>query len=155
MNHSEYLRRQFAYDVWANQAVLAALEEQGADSRSLELMVHIVASEQLWLDRLMQQPQSTAVWPTADLLECRLRASHMERSWREYMDRTTEDDLETVIPYKNSKGETWTSTVRDILNHVLMHSTYHRGQIATHMREKGQIPAYTDFIHAIRQGLVR
>jgi uncharacterized damage-inducible protein DinB len=35
-----------------------------------------------------------------------------------------------------------------------MHSAYHRGQIASHMREQGQAPAYTDFIHAVRQGHV-
>jgi uncharacterized damage-inducible protein DinB len=38
---------------------------------------------------------------------------------------------------------------------VVMHSAYHRGQIASHMRESGQTPAYTDFIHAMRQGFVK
>jgi uncharacterized damage-inducible protein DinB len=35
-----------------------------------------------------------------------------------------------------------------------MHSTYHRGQIAAAMRQAGATPAYTDFIHAVRQGFV-
>lgn len=35
-----------------------------------------------------------------------------------------------------------------------MHSTYHRGQIAAAMRKAGATPAYTDFIHAVRQGFV-
>jgi uncharacterized damage-inducible protein DinB len=35
-----------------------------------------------------------------------------------------------------------------------MHSAYHRGQIASHMREQRYTPAYTDFIHAVRQGHV-
>lgn len=43
----------------------------------------------------------------------------------------------------------------DILTHVLMHSAYHRGQIASHMRANGKTPAYTDFIHAVRQGFVK
>ena len=38
--------------------------------------------------------------------------------------------------------------------HVLMHSAYHRGQIALEMRAAGMEPAYTDFIQAVRQGLV-
>ena len=42
-----------------------------------------------------------------------------------------------------------------MLTHVVMHSAYHRGQIASHMRESGLTPAYTDFIHGIRQGLVK
>ncbi len=60
---------------------------------------------------------------------------------------------ETVV-YKNSKGEPWTSTVEDILTHVLLHSAYHRGQIASQVRAGGEQPAYTDFIHAVRQGLI-
>jgi len=38
--------------------------------------------------------------------------------------------------------------------HVIMHSAYHRGQIATDMRAAGLTPAYTDFIHSIRRGFV-
>ena len=58
------------------------------------------------------------------------------------------------ITYKNSKGEAWNSTVQDVLTHVLMHSAYHRGQIAGQVRAGGETPAYTDFIHAARQGLI-
>jgi uncharacterized damage-inducible protein DinB len=37
---------------------------------------------------------------------------------------------------------------------VLLHSAYHRGQIASFMRASGDTPAYTDFILAVRQGLI-
>ncbi len=63
-------------------------------------------------------------------------------------------DLARVVNYKNSKGENWRSLEDDIVQHVIMHSAYHRGQIATDMRAAGFTPAYTDFIHALRQGLV-
>ena len=42
----------------------------------------------------------------------------------------------------------------DILSHVVLHASYHRGQIASAMREAGGTPAYTDFIHAVRSGLI-
>ena len=149
----EHLRRQFAYDEWANREVLTAMRTQSADARSLELMAHIVAAERLWLDRLQQQPQSSPVWPKADLAACEARVAEMGRLWPEYLDQTGEVGLPKKVSYKNSKGELWTSTVVDILTHVLMHSAYHRGQIASHMRESGQTPAYSDFIHGVRQGL--
>jgi uncharacterized damage-inducible protein DinB len=38
--------------------------------------------------------------------------------------------------------------------HVLLHSVYHRGQIALQMRSSGAEPAYTDFIHSVRQGFL-
>jgi len=44
--------------------------------------------------------------------------------------------------------------VGDVLTHVVTHSGYHRGQIASAIRSDGGTPAYTDFIHAARQGLI-
>ncbi|MGH9495140.1 MAG: DinB family protein [Candidatus Sulfotelmatobacter sp.] len=155
MNLTGHFRRQFSYDAWANREVLSAIRAQGRDDgRSLQLLSHILAAERLWLERLKQQPQSTPVWPERDLEPCETEANEMARLWSAYLDALAEDDLAPRISYKNSKGEQWESAVGDILNHVVMHSAYHRGQIASHMRERGQTPAYTDFIHGVRQGLV-
>jgi uncharacterized damage-inducible protein DinB len=150
----EYMRRQFSYDAWANHEVLAAIRAADVDERSLQLMSHIVAAERLWLERLQQQPQSTPVWPKLSLEQCEAQAAEMERRWSEYLG-SIDGNFWPTISYKNSKGETWTSTVLDILTHVTMHSVYHRGQIATHMRANGKDPAYTDFIHGVRQGQVK
>jgi uncharacterized damage-inducible protein DinB len=155
MNLADHLRRQFAYDEWANREVLTAIRSNGAaNQRSLQLMAHIIAAERLWLARMKQEPQSLPVWPEFDLERCAREAAEQARQWREYLGLTTAGDLSRLVAYKNSKGEMWTSTVGDILTHVVMHSAYHRGQIASHMRESGQTPAYTDYIHAVRQGLI-
>lgn len=156
MNLADYLRREFSYDEWANREVLAAIRAGGpASERSLQLMAHILAAEQVWLDRLKQQPQSLPVWPEPDLAQCEAQAAEMGRLWLEYLDLITAGDVSQSVSYKNSKGEAWTSTIVDILTHVVTHSAYHRGQIASHMRANGQTPAYTDFIHGVRQGLVK
>lgn len=156
MNLADHFRRQFAYDEWANREVLAAIRASASGrERSVELMAHIVAAERLWLERLKQQPQSTPVWPQADLEQCEAAAAEVARLWREHLDLITAGDVHQSVSYKNSKGEAWTSTIEDILSHVVLHSAYHRGQIASHMRASGQKPAYTDFIHAARQGLVQ
>jgi uncharacterized damage-inducible protein DinB len=151
---AEHLRRQFAYDAWANREVLAVLRKNGGeDARSVQLLSHILAAESLWMERLEGKDQSVKVWPEADLALCEAQIEDLGRLWPEYLRGLT--DFSRTISYKNSKGEPWTSTIVDVLTHVAMHSTYHRGQIASHMRESGQTPAYTDFIHGIRQGLVK
>jgi uncharacterized damage-inducible protein DinB len=154
MNVSDYLR-QFAYDEWANQEVLGAIQSSGPDERSLQLLAHILSAERLWLERLQQVPQSSPVWPNSTLENCVSQVEEMGRLWREYLGRTTDVDLAHTISYKNSKGEPWTSGLADILTHVILHSAYHRGQIASHMRAIGKSPAYTDFIHAVRQGFLK
>lgn len=166
MNLADYLRRQFAYDEWANREVLAAIRsaasanhtsanQPSVNQRSLQLMSHILAAELVWLERLKQQPQSVPVWPEPDLAQCEAQAAKMGGLWLEFLDLITAGDVSQAISYKNSKGEEWTSTIVDVLTHVVMHSAYHRGQIATHMRANGQTPAYTDFIHGVRQGLFK
>jgi len=154
VNLADYLRRQFAYDEWANREVLNAIRAAGGvKERSLELMSHILAAEMVWLERLKQQPQSVPVWPEPDLAQCEAQAAKMGGLWLAFLDLITAGDVSQSISYKNSKGEEWTSTIVDVLTHVIMHSAYHRGQIATLMRANGQTPAYTDFIHGVRQGL--
>lgn len=156
MNLADYLRRQFAYDEWANREVLGAVRVSAAGKeRSLQLMAHIVSAERLWLERLRGLPQSLPVWPNFALEECERQAAELSQLWREYMDLITAGDVSLSISYKNSKGESWTSTIEEVLTHVIMHSAYHRGQIASHMRANGQTPPYTDFIHGARQGLFK
>jgi len=156
VNLADYLRRQFSYDEWANREVLNAIRSAGGKKeRSVQLMSHILAAERVWLERLKRQPQSVPVWPEPDLERCEVQAAELGRLWLEYLDLITAGDVSQAITYKNSKGEEWTSTILDVLTHVVIHSAYHRGQIASHMRENGQVPAYTDFIHGIRQGLVK
>src|SRR5207245_11475331 len=74
--------------------------------------------------------------------------------WQEYFRINKSGKLAEMVSYKNTKGESWRNSVEDILMHVVMHSAYHRGQIAADMRAAGHSPAYTDFIHGIRQRLV-
>jgi uncharacterized damage-inducible protein DinB len=153
----EHLRRQFAYDAWANAEVLSAMnaDESGASrTQPLQLLAHILSAERLWLERLKQQPQGLPVWPDFTSNDCRAQISELAELWREYFDQLSPPALSQTIAYKNSKGEPWASTVQDVLTHVVMHSAYHRGQIAILMRASGWAPAYTDFIHAARQGLI-
>lgn len=155
MNMADHIRRQFAYDAWANQEVLRAIRAAGeAVERPLELISHILSAERLWMERLKQVPQTLPVWPKFDLARCEVEAQELRRLWSGYLELVTAGDLAQSVSYKNSKGESWSSTIIEILTHVVLHSSYHRGQIATHMREKGLTPAYTDFIHAVRQGFV-
>jgi uncharacterized damage-inducible protein DinB len=150
---ADFLRRHFAYDEWANREVIAAIRKSAEGrERSLQLMAHILSAEGLWLERLKQQTQTDPVWPEFDIDRCEARAAELGDLWIEYLE---DADLAQTVHYKNTKGEDWSNSVEDILTHVVFHSAYHRGQIATHMRASGETPAYTDFIHGVRQGLVK
>lgn len=163
MEAKDFLRM-FDYDSWANgECVSTMLGEAGSISPDLVgRMAHILSAEKLWLERILGQPQTLPVWPTSTLADCMALTDDMTLAWRDYLTQLSPQratgvparSLRDNVKYRNSKGEPWSSRVEDILIHVLFHSTYHRGQIALQMRASGLTPAYTDFIHAVRQGFV-
>ena len=150
----EHFRRQFDHDFWANSEVLHGLEATGGRASSTQLLAHIVAAERLWLDRLQNRPPRLAVWPDLSLTQCGAELHEAQAAWDSYLAGLKDADLSATCSYTNSKGEVWKNTVADILSHVVLHSSYHRGQIALDLRRSGGVPAYTDYIHAARNGLL-
>jgi uncharacterized damage-inducible protein DinB len=150
-----HLLRLFAYDEWANRESLASLKAAEAPpARALRFMGHIIGAEWLWLGRLNQNRASLPVWPDLTLEQCEAQMPDLARRWHDFLDALTPAELSRRVEYTNTKGEHWTNTTEDILTHVVIHSAYHRGQIATELRAAGSTPAYTDFIHCVRQGFV-
>jgi uncharacterized damage-inducible protein DinB len=92
-----------------------------------------------------------AIWPALTAAECVKESQRLRAAWQELLAAPGAQGMSQRVEYKNTKGEPWTSTVGEIMMHVTMHGAYHRGQIATLLRDSGNEPAYTDYIHAVRQ----
>lgn len=165
MDAKDFLRM-FDYDSWANRECIAAM--RGASGSISPEMIgrvaHILSAQKLWLERILNQPQSMPVWPSATIEECSALEEQVSSAWRNYLKTLSQQTfsqqafsqqmLDSNVKYRNSKGEPWSSRVDDILIHVLFHSAYHRGQIALQMRASGFAPASTDFIQAVRAGFI-
>jgi uncharacterized damage-inducible protein DinB len=151
----DHHRRLFEYDEWANRATVTSLRVGHAGDRGLRLMAHVAATESLWHDRLVQRPQRHPVWPAFTLEQSEALAHEMAAAWRTYLGGLAPEALSGEIRYTNTKGEQWSNSVVDVLTHVILHSAYHRGQIAAEVRAQGGEPAYTDFVEAVRRGHVR
>ena len=150
------LARLFAYEFWADREALEALQAAGdkAPPRALAIMNHILAAAHLWLTRLTGEKIKVEVWPSLSIDQMAQRIESLDAAWRRWMASSNAASLDQKIAYINSLGESWTSTARDIATHIFLHAGYHRGQIATLMGQANLKPAYTDFIHATRQGKV-
>ncbi|MGB8768796.1 MAG: DinB family protein [Candidatus Korobacteraceae bacterium] len=150
-----HFRRQFEYESWANAEVVRVLAGLPVPPpASTRLLAHIIAAQDLWLSRLLNKRPRLAVWPDLPLADCGTELRTGQREWMSYLDGLSDSDLSGYCSYTNSKGEVWKNTVADILSHVGLHSSYHRGQIALEIRRGGSAPAYTDYVHAVRQGFV-
>jgi len=120
----------------------------------MRLLAHGIGAQMLWLDRLQNRSSQIPVWPDLSLTDCAAKLNESEAGWRAYLEGLSDNVLTAPCNYTNSKGEVWENSVLDVLSHVLLHSAYHRGQIALEVRRSGQTPASTDYIHAVRQGFL-
>lgn len=151
----DWIKKGFKYDLWANRELLTVVSRYQEDHPDLmQLFAHIVAAHVLWLNRLQEEEQQMEVWPDLPMDECATWLYRLEIGWGALLDNITDADLQTVISYTNSKGEEHTNTIGDVANHVLLHGSYHRGQIAAALRKADIDPPYTDYIHATRQRFV-
>jgi len=167
-------RRTLAYDDWANAATLASIVDwhaatdkprsggrkpsRSARSRAPErarlLFAHIVAAESLWIARIRGERPAIAVWPDLALDDCEEQHAAVVQAWHGLFASFRSQHLERSVTYVNSKGERWVSTIGDIVTHVVLHSAYHRGQVAALARSDAAEPAYTDFIHCVRNACI-
>lgn len=140
----EFYRDYFSYDHWCNRRVLESLAGIAANDRPLRFLAHIIGAQDVWMARLIGGVAPAGPWPELTLDECVARVEELRRIWSEYL--ADELDLNRVVKYRTFTGVQCVTAVVDILTHVNNHSTYHRGQIATAVKELGGTPAATDFI---------
>ncbi|MEI9934102.1 MAG: DinB family protein [Ferruginibacter sp.] len=69
------------------------------------------------------------------------------KQWQEWATTVTEEALLQLFSYKTFKGDPFTQPLYEVVFHVFNHSTYHRGQLVTILRQLGveKIPS-TDLI---------
>jgi len=157
----EEIRELYGFNAWANQRVFdrcAALSQEQFAQRIIssypsvrETLVHIVAGEWIWLElwrgrtHAAEERQRYAA-QFADLGTLRAGWSELEKERQGFLGTLTEADLERVVEYRSVRGNRFAYSLRRMLQHVVNHSTYHRGQVITLLRQLGASPCATDYL---------
>lgn len=111
--------------------------------KSVKLYSHILNAHQIWNNRIEPKQPTFDVWEIHPIHSFkRLDELNHEHSLF-ILDKF---DLNNTIHYTNTKGQAFSDMLRDMLFHVINHSTYHRGQIAADFRQNGLDPLVTDYI---------
>lgn len=138
-----------AHLIWADDRVADSLATLGApDPELLAIYGHVLGAEAVWIARLNGMPSDIPVFPEFDLATCREVARRNHAS----LQVIPLDDAgrARTVTYTNSKGDTFSSTVDEILHHVCLHGMHHRGQVIRGVRQGGGTPLVTDFIAFVR-----
>jgi uncharacterized damage-inducible protein DinB len=152
MSWKREIDRLFAYGDWANREALGSLRGD-APPAALRRMAHILGAEWTWFHRITGG-SPVEVWPDLTPEACKAQIADLRRRWQGLLGSLDDQGLARKVSYVNTKGRKFESTVGEILTHVALHGAYHRGQIAADVRAHGKEPAYTDYIHAVREKLL-
>jgi uncharacterized damage-inducible protein DinB len=150
---NEIVERLFNYDKWAIERALDSLRSAaGPNQRAARLLAHLLIAEKVWYMRLRgDDTYGIELSPELSLDECEKLAAENHEAYAAYLGALLTDELDRVITYRNSKGVEFQTSVRDVLLHVLLHGSYHRGQLAAAIRGEGDAPVNTDYITFIRE----
>jgi uncharacterized damage-inducible protein DinB len=140
------------YHYWARDRLLDAVEKlapeqftrgMGSSFASVrDTLAHIYGAEWIWYMRWMGEspPSLPKADAFTDVPTVRSIWKHHEAKMRALLDSLDETGLLRVIEYRNTEGQTFASVFWHMLQHVVNHATYHRGQITTLLRQLGATP---------------
>lgn len=151
MNTVEQLRQLFDYNDWANRRIIVALKENFSE-KSQKILAHLLITETEYLARLYGK-DSTGFdfWQDLSLEECGNLAREIAENYEKLLRRFEEEGLDLTTQYRTSEGVNRENTLREMLTHVLFHSSIHRGNIILKMREEGFTPPKIDYIIYLRE----
>jgi uncharacterized damage-inducible protein DinB len=155
------VRTLYAYNSWANHRVLDACAPLDAAKFTQNLhssfpsvrdtLAHIMLAEWLWLERWLGRSPGFPSTDFPDLAAIRSRWETIDGDLRGFVQKLSAADLDRLVEYKNTKGHAFSNPMRQMLQHVVNHGTYHRGQITTMLRQLGATPLTMDLIAYYRE----
>lgn len=148
----------YEYNAWANGRILEAcaaltpeqfLRDMKSSFASVrDTLAHLYGAEFIWLERWNSRTPTAfpaaADFPALEPLQEKLPA--MDRALIEFVSGLTSEELARTLHYKLLNGTAGAGPLAPMLQHLANHSTYHRGQITTLLRQLGAKAVSTDLI---------
>ena len=139
------------YEKWANDHIITLTQKvESLPPKVKAIFSHLFNAHMIWYNRLTEQTNSTSVWAASEPNEWQQISDRHMQLFQAYIQKLEDEDFSNQIHYKNSKGRQYSSTIYEVLTHLSIHSSYHRGQIVVLLRPMvDEVPA-TDFIFYLR-----
>lgn len=155
---TDELQDLFGYNRWANARMLDACEPLPAEALGRDMgssfptvlatLVHILSAEWIWLERWNGRSPSgpPGDWELAGIAPIRATWSAVQADQARFLEALDDERLSATIEYRNTRGEEFAAPLWQLMRHLVNHSTYHRGQVATLLRQLGFPAASTDLV---------
>lgn len=146
-------RSLFDYHLWARERALAAvdgltseqfLRDMGNSFGSVrDTVAHLYGADQAWFQRWNGGSPRGLPAPAGfpDLASLRAAWAELDPKMRAFVAGLDADGLARTLTYQAFSGQTGTFSYQQMLQHLVNHGSYHRGQITTLLRQLGAGPA--------------
>ncbi|MEJ5104204.1 DinB family protein [Chryseobacterium sp. MYb328] len=134
----------FEYTYHFNVEMIKVISENRKldDDKTISLINHTLNAQQIWNARILGEP-TFEVWQV-NSFESLNEINH--QNFVKSIEIVKDSDLEKRIEYQNSRGTKFENSIFEMLFHAINHSTYHRGQINSLLKQNGIEPILTDYI---------
>ena len=152
----------YEYDKWADGKLLEVIATLSADNYKKDLgssfggihgtFVHILSANLVWLDRWRGKtplPLKVDELPSVEAVKKHWDTYGLEI--KNFLLALTDETLNESLIYVDFKGNNFANLLYQLMQHKVNHSTYHRGQIVTMLRQLNVGAVSTDLITYIRQ----
>lgn len=144
----EYFKQVFEHEHWANLKVLESMiGATEISQRIIEIFSHTIAAQRIWLDRINGNKTELKVW---EVFDTNIMLELLEINYSDILKVINNQDFERLIAYQTSNGRHFTSTINQILSHLALHASYHRGQVILLLKGKVDTLPTTDYILYLR-----
>jgi uncharacterized damage-inducible protein DinB len=155
MADAAQLKRLVAYNEWANNKLLAAVDGMtpealaapvdayfGTLARNLQ---HILVAQRVWLARWKGQPPPRLDAPITEPWRDAYAATHAE--FRAFVEPLGDADFDRVVDYADSRGNRFQMGLAQLVAHVVNHGTAHRAETGLLLERLGRSPGDMDFVY--------
>ena len=162
------IKHLFDYTEWANDLAMEAASRVPDDDRCRDVgishksifgtLLHTAGAEWIWLERWHgRSPSKDEAWSQwtvdscTDLATLKNRWSNVIDRRREYVSALDESSLSSELAFTLLNGDASSMRLSHQMQHVVNHSTMHRGQVVGMIRQLGLDPPSTDLLFYVRQ----
>ena len=141
-----FLHKLFDYNFYCNKKIIQQCSALESVPENCErLFSHILNAHHIWNHRLLGIPNTYGVWEMHAI--DKWEDIHYENQRASFEIISNTDNFEKRVGYENSEGRSFANETKDILFHIINHSTHHRGQIMMELRNAGVVPEPLDYVH--------
>lgn len=155
MADAAQLRKLVAYNEWANEKILTAIDgltpEElarpvdayvGSLARNLQ---HILFAMRVWLARWKGETPPRLDAPVTESWRASYGATHAE--FRDFVGALTDADADRVVSYKDQRGNPYQVPLAQLVTHVVNHGTAHRAETGMLLERRGRSPGDMDYVY--------